>query len=215
MKKKFLILLLIVFCFLDIVLAEKTETQLILSSSSGFSQSEQNHKKVCFYNWTGFKELTKRETVLVQKKIEIETYFQNMGNDGIISFDELKTLKGKVKEFDKIRARYDKELGIYKITMRIEILPIIRRHLEIYFECSEKDGDTDDYPIPCGYYRDNDQEEIKHYFEGITGREIKVERADNEKEFLLTALLGAIALILLFIGGLVALGAGYSIFSGP
>ena len=168
MTKKFLVFL-IGFVFLGLAIFSQTP--------------EENFQKA------GQAELAEREAILQQEKAEIEEFFDSIANDAIISGLEMKAIKQMVGEFDREQKQYNKDLEFYGLKTTVEIFPVIRKHLEIYFDFQKGDPDR-------LYYRDGKSQEIRRYFVEKMGWDIKVEKSDNLVSKILCALGGALLIFI-------------------
>ena len=142
----------------------------------------------------GQTELAKREAVLLQKKMEIEKFFNGMANDGVISGKEMKNLKKLVGKFDKMKKQYNKELEFYNLKIAVQIPRIIRKHLGIYFNERVNKKSLN--------FGDNPSQDIRYYFTQKTGRDIVVKKSKNYATRIhIGILIGLIiALLILLVG---------------
>lgn len=147
------------------------------------------------------REIEGREADLLMWKGWIEEFFDEMvcitdsDLDLVISDKEMKELKKRVKLFDKRKKKYDKELEFYEIVTTIDIKPVIREHLEIYFENQEDDPSR-------LYYRDNKNQDIRRDRIEQTGYDITVEKSKHWSWYITWAIL--IGFIAAVIFGIVA-----------
>ena len=142
----------------------------------------------------GKAELAKTEAVLLQKKAEIEKFFDGMANDAVISGKEMKTLKEMVKDFDKTQKQFNKELKFYGIKTAAEIFSTIREHLNIYHGTSKK-GNED-----LLNHADNSKQDIRRFFTQKTGCDIRVEKSrDHLIRFLCGFLVGYGVVLLVYL----------------
>lgn len=127
----------------------------------------------------GQAELFNKETALLQKKAEIEDFFNKMVYDTVDKFDhvvsaeEMKTLNKMVKYFDSLQYNYNKDLEFYQLRTATEIPSIIRGLLNVYFGISEK-RNSDELN-----HADNTSQDIRRYFTEKTGYNIIVEKSKD------------------------------------
>lgn len=144
----------------------------------------------------GKAELVHREGILILEKAHIEKSFFSMADDAVVSGEkEMKGLRKMVEYFDKTKSRFDKELEFYKVSTSVEILPVIREHLKIYFVWNEEEDKSAGTP----YFRDNNKQEMRKFWVERTGYDVKVEKSrDNKAIALLGLVLGLIMGLLAF-----------------
>jgi len=136
----------------------------------------------------GQTELAKKETALLQKKAEIERFFNGMANDGVISGKEMKSLKKMVGKFNKMQKQYNKELEFYKLEIAIQIPEIIQEHLGIYYGFGERANNS------FLNFTDNSSQDIRYYFAQKTGRDIVVKKS---KDYLVRISMGSLVGIII------------------
>jgi len=147
-----------------------------------FSQTPENFQKA------GKEELAKREKILLEKKAEIERFFDKMADDGVVTGKEMKLLGEMVNKFDKLKNRFNKRLYIYNIETKTNISESIRKILKTYF-------------LGKGInYEDDETEVVRRFFIIKTGRDVIIKKSKNlAARFVYGFFLGFAVAMILFI----------------
>jgi len=132
-------------------------------------------------------ELAKIEKILLEKKVEIERFTDEIVKDRIISGKEMRILRKMIKEFDELKKNSNRRLCIYNIETKTDISEATRKILKVYF--SENFN-----------YGDNEKEDVRRFFIKKTGQDVIIKKSKNlTLRFLGGFLSGLFAVLILFI----------------